>query len=160
MIDRRRAFRLVLAALGAASLAPAARAQQSFERFIPLLIDLPGWEGPPPAGTVEERAGGSVITAARGYSRGEARFYASVMSGISLAASESSTNFTFFGACENASTIDGFQIMTLRTAVFVSISVTLGPDAKFGLLFNNVSPDEAMMLARKFDWKAMQALIN
>ena len=53
MIDRRCAICLVVA-LSIVSLPPTVRAQQSFQRLIPLLIDLPGWVGPPPAGTAEE----------------------------------------------------------------------------------------------------------
>src|SRR5260370_33892639 len=79
MIDRRRAIHLALAALPAAWLPKAARAQQSFQRFVPFLIDLPGWKGNTPDGMALEMAGSSMITATRGYDRGEARLNAQVV---------------------------------------------------------------------------------
>jgi hypothetical protein len=50
MIDRRHAIRFILAAVPAAMLPRAARAQQSFQRFIPFLVELPGWKGNKPDG--------------------------------------------------------------------------------------------------------------
>ena len=41
-----------------------------------------------------------------------------------------------------------------------AVSVTLGQDTTFSLWFNNVSEDEAMAIAQKFDWKGIQALVN
>ena len=156
MIDRRGAIRFVLAALGGASLSPAALSQQSFQRFIPLLVDVPGWRGLAPTGRAG--AGGSVITATRTYSRGEARFVASVLSGTaSLAGNKRSPKAPIDGA-HKTSTIDGFQVTTLSTQPFILVAVALGPRADFSLLFSNVSPGQAMALARKFDWKAIQAL--
>jgi hypothetical protein len=37
-------------------------------------------------------------------------------------------------------------------------TIPLGPKAMFGLFFNDVSEDEAMAIAQKFDWKGIQAL--
>src|SRR5215471_18901654 len=65
MIDRRRAVRFVFTAavLGAAcSLAPAAPAQESFQRFYPFLIDLQGWTGKKPEGFTVEMPGNSMTT--------------------------------------------------------------------------------------------------
>ena len=59
MIDRRRAIRLAVAA--AALLVvwelplSVAHAQQSFRRFLPLLIDLPGWTGEKPDGMAMDK---------------------------------------------------------------------------------------------------------
>jgi hypothetical protein len=160
MIDLRCAICLALVALSIVSLPSAVRAQQSFQRLIPLLIDLPGWAGPPPGDTAEERIGGRVISASRGYMRGDARFNASVTSGNAALATSNSRIFITTKGVTTTSTIDGFQVTTRSTPVFISIVVTLGPDAIFGLLFNNVSEDEAMALARKFDWQAIQAMVN
>jgi hypothetical protein len=136
-------------------------AQQGYLGFIPFLIDLPGWTGPQPGGTDEERKGGRVITALRGYSRGDARFNAFIISGVgALATSGNGVHITVGGAHKITSTIDGFQVMTESTRVFLLISIALGHDAMFNFVFNNVSEDEAMAIAQKFDWKGIQALLN
>ena len=71
MIDRRRAIRLALAALPAAQVlrSSAARAEQSFQRFVPFLVDLDGWKGNKPEGMSMETTGASMITATREYRR-------------------------------------------------------------------------------------------
>src|SRR6202165_4916277 len=62
MIDRRRAIRLaVAAALPALLPLSPARAQQSFQRFLPLLVDLPGWTGEKPDGMAMEMPGNSIV---------------------------------------------------------------------------------------------------
>ena len=83
MIDRRRALRLALTALPAASLlrGSAAHAQQAFQRFIPFLVELDGWQGKKPDGLSMEMPGNSMITATREYQRGPARFHAQVIIG-------------------------------------------------------------------------------
>lgn len=81
---RRRLIQLALAAMvmPAVSLAPASPAQaQAFQRFYPLLIDLPGWQGGKPDGIAMEIPGSSMITASREYKRGDARLNAQVLTG-------------------------------------------------------------------------------
>lgn len=138
-----------------------ARAQQGYQRSIPFLIDLPGWTGTEPLGTDEQRKGGRVITAARSYLYGDARFYAAIFSGTAaLAGANDSVHIAISGTHKSTSTIEGFQVVMELTRVFVSIAITLGPDAMFNLFFNNVSEDEAMAIARRFDWRGIHALVN
>jgi hypothetical protein len=169
MIDRRRAIRLVLAAaaLSAAWLLPssAARAQQSFQRFIPFLVDLQGWKGNKPDGVSMEMAGNSMVTATREYERGEARLNAQVIIGPAaqgaLAATNAGVKIETSDARMSTSTIDGLQVTRTFTISDKSgaILVALGTSALFTLSFNAVAEDEALTLARKFNWKAMQAAI-
>jgi hypothetical protein len=166
MIDRRRAIRLALAALPAAWLPQAARAQQSFQRFIPTLIDLPGWKGNKPDGMTLEMSGNSMITATRSYERGEARLNASVLTGIAaqgaLAATSTGIKIETADMHILTSTMDGFQVTKSYTVSNKAgaIMIALGPAAVFTLTFNNIPEDEALTLARKFDWKGMQAQVK
>jgi hypothetical protein len=120
-------------------------AQQGYERFIPFLIDLPGWTGFAPAGKAEERADGRWMAAWRSYSRGSAVLSAQ----ISLGTLPPKENYEIRLGGKNepkSTTIDGFQVTTgISTPVIVSILVALGPNAT---------------IAQKFDWKGIQALAN
>lgn len=158
---------MAAAALSAAWLLPssAARAQQSFQRFIPFLVDLQGWKGNKPDGVSMEMAGNSMVTATREYERGEARLNAQVIIGPAaqgaLAATNAGVKIETSDARMSTSTIDGLQVTRTFTISDKSgaILVALGTSALFNLSFNDVAEDEALTLARKFNWKAMQAAI-
>jgi len=156
----RREFIAILC--GAAVRPRAVRAEGGSQSLIPLLIDLPGWTGSEPGSTERERKGRRILTAGRSYLRGDARFNALISSGTAADAADRKGNvyLNFRGAQRSRSSIDGFEVMTESTPVFVLIAITLGPDAMFNLFFNNISPDEAMAIARMFDWKSIQAHVN
>jgi hypothetical protein len=163
MINRRGAIHLAIAALGAASMPSAARAQQSFQRFVPLLVDLPGWTANKPDGM---GAGTSMITATRNYERGAAHVNASVLTGMAaqaaLAATSAGIKIETADMHINTSTIDGLQVTKTYTASNKAgaIMVALGPSAVFTLAFTGIDEDEALTLARKFEWKGMQAQVE
>ena len=166
MIDRRGAIHLALAALGAASMPSAARAQQGFQRFVPLLIDLPGWKGNKPDGMGMEMAGTSMITATRNYERGAAHVNVSVLTGMAaqaaLAATGAGIKIETADMHINTTTIDGLQVTKTYTASNKAgaIMVALGPSAVLTLAFTGIDEDEALGLARKFDWVGMQAQVK
>lgn len=165
MIDRRHAIRLALAALPAAWLlrSSAAHAEQAFQRFLPFLVDLEGWQGKEPAGFAMEMTGSNMVTASREYQRGPAHLQAQVITGAAakgaLAATQTGINIETSDGRMTNSTIDGMQVA--RTFNFKdrsgTIMVALGASAMFSVSFNGVSDDEALALAKKFDWKAIQA---
>ena len=82
MIDRRSA---IIAAVGLSAAwmltSSSTRAQQSFQRFLPLLVDLPGWKGNKPDGVSMESAGNSMVAATREYERGDARLNVQILVG-------------------------------------------------------------------------------
>ena len=166
MINRRGAIHLAFAALGAASISSAARAQQSFQRFVPLLVELPGWKANKPDGMAMEVAGGSMVTATRAYERGAAHVNASILTGMAaqgaLAATSTGIKIETADMHIGTSTIDGFQVTKSYTISNKAgaIMVALGPAAVFTLAVTGISEDEALTLAKKFDWKAIQALVK
>ena len=168
MIDRRRLIRFVVAAgplLAAGLLSSASLAQQSFQRFFPLLVELPGWKGGKPDGAAVEIPGASMLTATREYRRGEARLDAQVIIGAAaqgaLAAIQPGVKFETSEGRMSTTTVDGLQIMRTFNISDKSgaVVVALGPSAMFNLAFNGVDEDEALELARKFNWKGMQAAL-
>ena len=164
MTSRRRAIEFFVAsAIAAASLLlpSVAGAQQAFQRFIPLLIDVDGWQGKKADGVSLEMPGNSMVTATREYQRGPARIHAQILTGSAaqgaLAAMQTLNIETSDGRM-STSTIDGLKVTRTFTIKDKSgaIMVALGPNAMFSFTFNGIGDDEALDLAKKFNWKAMQ----
>lgn len=167
-INRRHAVRFALAALPAAwLLRPSpAPAQQAFRRFFPFLIDLDGWQGRAPDGMSMEMGDNSMLTATREYQRGTARVHAAVVMGPAamgaLAAGKTGMNVDTVEGHLITSTIDGFTAIRTFNIKNKSgaIMIALGPSAMFSLSYNGLTEDEALPLAKKFDWKGIQAKLQ
>jgi hypothetical protein len=163
MIDRRGAVRLAVAGLGVAALSPVARAQQGFQRFVPFLVDLPGWKGGKPEGVATQVLGTDIVTATRTYERGSAKVNASVLMGApaqaALLAANSGQKAKNSDIRMSTTAVDGMQVHKTYAASQKSgaILVELSGNAVITVAFNGVGEDEAMGLARKFDWKGIQA---
>src|SRR5262249_22601605 len=146
MIDRRRAVCLALAALPAAVLP--ARAQQAFERFYPLLVDLPGWTGNKPDGMAMQLPGATMMTATREYRRENAHVNAQVITGPAaqggLAMIQSGMKIETSDSHISTETVDGFKLARTFTVHDKSgaIVVGLADNALFSLSFHGVPEDE------------------
>jgi hypothetical protein len=164
-INRRHAISFALAVLPAAWLLRPlpAHAQQAFRKFFPFLIDLDGWQGRTPDGMSMEMGNSSMLTATREYQRGAARFNVGIVMGPAatgaLAAGASGMNIETSEGHMITSTIDGFTVIRTFNIKEKSgaVLVKLGPSAMFNFSYNGLTEDEALPLAKKFDWKAIQA---
>lgn len=164
MINRRGAIQIALAALPAAWLLPSsvAYADQAFQRFFPFLVELEGWQGGKPEGMSMEAAESKMITATREYERSPARLQAQVIIGPpaeqALAAFSAVVNIETSDERMSSSTIDGMPVTRTFTKKDNSgtILVALGKRGLFSLTFEGIADDDALKLARKFDWKALQ----
>jgi hypothetical protein len=151
---------LALAVLGA--IAPA-RADQAFQRLMPLLIDLDGWQGKKPDGMSMEMPGGGMTTATREYQKGSAKASAAVMTGQAaagaLSSMQSGMNVTTSEGHVLTDTMQGMKVMkTYATSKKTgALMVAIDKDAMFSFSYNGLAEDEALALAQKFDWKAIQA---
>jgi len=165
MITRRHAIGLGLtaAAVASALFSSTAEADQAFARFLPLLVDLDGWQGKKPEGMAMEMPGNSMTTATREYRRDAARLNASIIIGPAargaLAATKTGMNIETSDGRMSTSKIDGLPVTRTFNIKDKSgtILVALSDDALFSLSFNGVGDDDALALARKFDWKRMLA---
>jgi hypothetical protein len=155
-------FALVLA-LPLSLPAWSAYADQAFQRFLPLFVDLDGWQGKKPDGMSMEMSNTSITTATRDYERGSARAHASVMMGPSAAGAMapilSGMNVTTTEGHMLTTTMHGMQVMKSYTTAQKSgaLLVALDKGAMFSFSYSGMSEDEALALAEKFDWKALQA---
>jgi hypothetical protein len=139
-----------------------ARAEPAFQRLTPLLIDLDGWQGKKPDGMSMEMPSGSMTTATREYDKGPARFHASVVVGTAavgaLAPMVAGMNVTTTEGHMLTANMHGMQVMKSYTTAQKSgaLIVALDKDAMFSFSYNGMTEDEALALAEKFDWKAIQ----
>jgi hypothetical protein len=168
MIDRRHAIRLALAAavLSGLSLSAGLPARaQAFQRFFPFLPDLPGWKGNKPDGVALEAPGATVISATREYERGEARLNAQVIVGTAamaaLASIESGVKVETREARMTTTVVDGFKLARTYTIPDKSgaVLVALSNNGVFSLNFNGIDDEEALTIAKRFNWKGMQGAV-
>jgi hypothetical protein len=165
MIDRRAAMFLALATGLAAGLAPARVNAQDFQKFTPFLVDLPGWTGGKADGMAMQMGGTSMITASREYKRGGATLTANIVSGAAaqgmLGQIQSGMKLETAEMHMSTSTVDGFGVLRAFQVKDSSgaIMVALGSNAVLNIGFKGVPEDEAFGLAKRFDWKAIQAAL-
>ena len=165
MIDRRRAVHFALAALAAASLPRAARAEQAYERLYPLLIDLPGWTGAKPDGMAMQVAGMSMMTATRSYTRGNSTLNAGILTGApaqaGLAMIQGGMKLQTPEVHVSVDVINGMKVARTFSVKDQTggLFVGLNDSGLFSFAFTSVPEDEAVALAKRFDWKAMAAAL-
>ncbi len=150
---------VVLSLLGSLT----ARADQAFQRFLPLFVDLDGWQGKKPDGASMEMANISMTTANRDYTKGSSELHAVVMVGQSavaaLAPLQNPMNIQTTEGHMVTSTMHGMPVLKGFNTKDKSGSLIVGvsKDAMFSLSYKNMTEDEALALAEKFDWKAIQS---
>jgi hypothetical protein len=140
-----------------------ARADQAFQRLMPLLVDLDGWQGKKPDGMSMEMPGGGMTTATREYQKGSAKANAAVMTGQAASGAlgplQAAMNVTTSEGHMVTDTMQGMKVMKTYTTAQKSgaLLVALDKDAMFSFSYTGLAEDEALALAQKFDWKAIQA---
>jgi hypothetical protein len=141
----------------------AARADQPFQRLLPLLVDLGGWQGKKPDGMSMQMSDTSMTTATRDYERGPAQLHASVVIGQAaegaLAPIQTGMKMQTPEGHMMTDTMRGMAVMKTFNTKDKSgaLVVALAKNAMFNLTYEGIAEDEALQLAEKFDWKALQA---
>jgi hypothetical protein len=165
MLDRRIAVRLLLAAVPAAWLAMSSAQAQDFQKFVPFLVDLPGWTGAKADGMAMQLPGASMITATREYKKGSATLSVQLISGAAAQGAvggiQSGMKLETAEMHMYTATVDGFTVARAFQVADKSgtVLVVLGPSAIFNVAFNGIAEDEAFGLAKRFDGKALQAAL-
>jgi hypothetical protein len=154
---------LLLLALPVLLTVSSARADQPYERVMLILIDLDGWQGKKPDGMSMDMPGGSMTTASREYQKGPARATATVVVGQAavgaLTPMVTGMNIDTSEGHMLTDTINGMKVLKTYTTAKKAgaLLVALDKDAMFSFSYNGLTEDEALALAEKFDWKAIQA---
>ena len=163
MIQSRRAIVSAFISLSLAWPLSVARADQLFQRFLPLLIDIEGWQAEKPKGVSMHTSDLNMTTASRDYQRGKAELHAGVVIGPTAEATlgplEEGMNVQTTAGHVVSGTMHGMQVLRTfyqeqKSGVLI---VGLTKDALFNLSYVGVTEDEAVALAEKFDWKAIQS---
>jgi hypothetical protein len=164
MINRRNAVVFAALAFVLLSRPIPAFADQAFQRFLPLFVDLDGWQGKKPDGMSMETGTTSMTSAQRDYARGSVQLHAVVIVGAAAAGAmapmQAGMTYESTEGHMITGTQDGFKIMkTYNTAQKSgAIMVALSPTALLTVSYNGMTEDEALGLAKKFDWKAFQTM--
>lgn len=141
----------------------AVSADQPFQRLLPLLVDLAGWQGKKPDGISMQMSDTSMTTATRDYERGTAQLHASVVIGQAaegaLAPIQTGMKMQTPEGHMITDTVRGMPVMKTFNIKDKSgaLIVALAKNAMFSLAYEGLGEDEALQLADKFDWKALQA---
>jgi hypothetical protein len=163
MVKSRSVILALLLALPALLTMTSARAEPAFQRLTPLLIDLDGWQGKKADGMSMDMPGGSMTTATREYQKGSAKATAAVMTGQAavgaLSPMESGMKINTSEGHMLTDTIQGMKVLKTYTTAQKSgaLMVALDKDAMFSFSYTGLPEDDALALAQKFDWKAIQA---
>ncbi len=129
----------------------------------PLLVELDGWQGKKPDGMSMEMPNNSMTTATRDYQRGPAQLHVGIVMGQAaagaLAPLQTGINIQTSDGHMISSTMHGLPVMKTFNTKQKSgtIMVALGKNALFSLSYNGITEEEALALAEKFNWTAIQA---
>ncbi len=139
---------------------------QGFQRFTPLLVELDGWKAGKADGVSMQMPGNNMDTAVRKYTRGNASLQAQVISGgaaqSALAVQKTGMKVESGDHRMSTSVVDGLPVTQNYTISSKSGTVIVGlaDTALFSLSYNGIEDTEALMLSKKFNWKALQKALQ
>jgi hypothetical protein len=142
----------------------------TYQDVLPYLVDLSGWQSGKPTGMTSSMNGMNMVTASREYSQGEKKFNVSVAFGnpmfgaMSMMGMGMSMNIDTPEERIYTKTINGFMVVVTyeKQDKSGSVLVYLKKDqSNSGVItfdFQGISDQEAMQLARKFNWQGIKKL--
>jgi len=110
-------------------------------------------------------AGFDIMTATRKYQREGAHLEIGILTGpaaqAGLAMLKSGMNIQTSEGHVTTETVDGIKIARTYTAKDKSGAILVGiaDNALFNVAYTGIAEDEALALAKRFDWKAIQAAL-
>jgi len=139
---------------------------EPYDALKPLLVDLPGWEADAAEGMAMQMQGVHHVQAMREYRQGDRRLqavlliggYAQTLGGMQDLSWENESGRM------RARRIDGFRVVSTfdkrerSGSIVVGLAGGAGQGAIFSLAFSGMTDEDALALARRFDWQAMRRI--
>ncbi len=144
----------------------------SFRDLYPYLVDLPGWQAEKPEGSMQKVPflGVAIVEAHRNYTKGEAEVKVTVGKGKGIMAAWApfamSMEYEDEHGWRKVENIGGFQVGiqydkdTKSGTVVVRLMMGEETVGILELEYNNISPEEALSLTKKFDWKKIASVLK
>ncbi len=144
----------------------------SFRDLYPYLVDLPGWNASKPEGSSTKIPfmGTAVVEAHREYYKGNATVKVTVGKGkgVMMAWAPFAMNMEYEDehGWRKVETIGGFQVgiqydkESKSGSVVVNLTMGQQTVGVLDLEYEGISPDEALALAKKFDWKKIASVLK
>jgi len=143
---------------------------QSYQSLYPCFKELSGWQADNPEGMKMDMGGMKMLNAMRSYTRENQKISATIMMGTQAmaqaAAAQGMMNMETDQGKVVMQSIDGFPISLVLDKQDNSGAVTVillpadAGGAIFIMAFEGLSEDEAMTLARSFDWGMMKSKVE
>ncbi len=138
------------------------------EQLKPLLVDLSGWTAGEPGGMSMDMGGMKITNATRSYESGGKTISSMIIIGTNaMVQSQKETgnvgNASSGGMTMKSEVIDGFQVVRAfdenegAGSIIVSLVSGQVEGGIFLLSFNGISSNDALEIAKKYDWGAMKA---
>ena len=144
----------------------------NFKDLYRFFIDLPGWKGMKPEGSQGTFGEVSMITATRSYTKGNASLKATIVSGNMVggmwAPFAMKMEFEDEDQWVKVKEINGFNVGLSYNKKdkdgSIIVNLSKKPEENVGLFaieYKGISPEKALELAKKFDWKGIaEALLS
>ena len=138
---------------------------ESYEALYPCLTDLPGWEAKEPEGMKMEMPGMKMINATRSYTRGNREITAVIIIGNQAMSNPMGAEGMKMETPETKVTIErinGFLVQNVydkkenEGTIIVYLNRQGTGPAIFSFSFKELSENEALNLAKAFDWEMMR----
>ena len=142
-----------------------------FKDLYTFFIDLKGWEGGEPEGSQGTFGDVSMLTASRSYTKGEASLKATIVKGTMTeglwAPFAMKMEFETEEEWIKVKEINGFNVglsynkQDKEGSIVVNLSTK--PEQNVGLFaleYGKISPEKALELAKKFDWKGIAKALS
>jgi hypothetical protein len=149
---------------------PAALHAEKYEKLFGLFGDIEGWKGKDPEGMAMDMPGMKMIQAMRTYVKDDNEITAMIMLGDSPTAHafmpQGGMHFESSESKAVAEEIDGFMVYTMydKDEGIGAVTVLLLPREKgtafFVVSFDEHTGEEALEIAKKFDWKEMKKKVE
>ena len=135
-----------------------------YENLTPLLVNLSGWDAKAPEGMDMDMGSMKMVQAMREYASGNKSLNAMIIVGNSMMdqGQKHSENVDSSDYMLKTQNIDGFRVIRQHVkkdaegAVMVSLSGADEKGAQFIMQYNGLNPDEALTLAKEFDWEKLK----